>query len=63
MKNNAVNAGTVDWDTISGKALSMAEGINNPYELGPVMEYLYKSIDDFHGAFFYNDKTMPRTFL
>jgi carboxyl-terminal processing protease len=57
MKQNAVNANVVDWDTVKKSALAKADGINNPYELGPVMRYLYKAINDFHGAFFYKDST------
>lgn len=57
MKNNAVNANSVNWDTLTKNALTKAKDINNPYELGPVMRYLYKSINDFHGAFFYKDST------
>ena len=57
MKNNAVDAKTIDWDTLRSNALMKAKNINNPYELGPTMRYLYKSINDFHGAFFYKDST------
>jgi carboxyl-terminal processing protease len=57
MKNNAVNANTVDWDTIRSNALMKAKNIDNPYELGPTMRYLYRSINDFHGAFFWKDST------
>lgn len=55
MKNNAVNANSVNWDTLTKNALTKAKEINNPYGLGPVMRYLYKSINDFHGTFFYKD--------
>jgi hypothetical protein len=57
MKNNAVNANTVNWDTIRRNALMQAKNIDNPYELGSTMRYLYKSINDFHGAFFWKDST------
>jgi carboxyl-terminal processing protease len=57
MKNNAVNANTVDWDMLRNNALVKAKDVNNPYQLGPTMRYLYKSINDFHGAFFYKDST------
>lgn len=57
MKNNAVNANTVEWDTLRSNALMKAKNIDNPYELGSTMRYLYKSINDFHGAFFYKDST------
>lgn len=57
MKNNAVNAETVQWFDLQKKAMVQVKGINNPYELGPVMRFLFKSINDFHGAFFYKDST------
>jgi C-terminal processing protease CtpA/Prc len=57
MKNNAVNANTVNWDTVRTNALLRAKNIGNPYGLGSAMRYLYKSINDFHGAFFYKDST------
>lgn len=57
MKNNAVNANVVNWDTLRNNALIIAKDVNNPYQLGPAMRYLYASIRDFHGAFFYKDST------
>ncbi len=55
MKNNAVNANAVNWDTLRSNALIQAKSINNPYDLGFTMRYLYQSINDFHGAFFWKD--------
>jgi C-terminal processing protease CtpA/Prc len=55
MKNNAVNAKSVNWDTLTKNALLKAGSIHDPNELGPVMRYLYASINDHHGAFFYKD--------
>lgn len=55
MKNNAVNANTVDWNMLRNDALAKAKDVTNPYQLGPAMRHLYKSINDFHGAFFYKD--------
>ena len=55
MKKNAVNANTVDWDVVKMNALAKAKDISNPYQLGPTMRDIYKSINDFHGAFFYRD--------
>ncbi len=57
MKNNAVNANSVDWHSITSNALAKAKDVNSPYGLGEIMRYLYKSINDFHGAFFYKDST------
>jgi len=55
MSHNAVNANTVNWEKLKKNALAKAASINNPYQLGAVMRYLYRSINDFHGAFFYKD--------
>jgi carboxyl-terminal processing protease len=57
MRQNAVNASQVNWDVLKEEALKKAADITNPYQLGNVMRYLYKSINDFHGAFFYRDST------
>jgi hypothetical protein len=57
MKQNAVNASQVNWEVLRKDALKKAANITNPYQLGEVMRYLYKSINDFHGAFFYRDST------
>src|SRR5690606_23431764 len=46
-----------NWDSLTSNALAKAKDVNNPYGLGPTMRYLYKSINDFHGAFFYKDST------
>lgn len=57
MKENTVNASKVDWDQLQKSALTKASGINDPYKLGPVMRYVYQSVNDFHGSFFYKDST------
>lgn len=57
MKNNSVNANTVNWDTLRRNALIQSKYIDNPYDLGFTMRYLFKSINDFHGAFFWKDST------
>jgi C-terminal processing protease CtpA/Prc len=57
MKHNAVNANTVNWNMIRTDAMAKAKEVTNPYQLGATMRYLYKSINDFHGAFFYKDST------
>lgn len=57
MKNNAVNAGKVDWAAIQKQAYEGSINLNSPYELGNVMRSIYKSIDDFHGKFFYRDSS------
>ena len=55
MKNHAVNAATANWNRLQQNAYSLANGINDPYQLGPVFRYLFQAIHDFHGAFFYKD--------
>ncbi|RZM17593.1 MAG: hypothetical protein EOO88_42945, partial [Pedobacter sp.] len=55
MKGHGVNADTVNWVELRESALRQAKRINDPYQLGPVIRNLYRSIGDFHGAFFYRD--------
>lgn len=55
MKINSVNSKLVDWEKIKDSAFKAAKGINDPYQLGSVIRYLYQSVDDFHGAFYYKD--------
>lgn len=55
MRENSVNASQVDWVKVRETAFEKAKGIDNPYSLGSVMRYLYQSVDDFHGIFFYKD--------
>jgi C-terminal processing protease CtpA/Prc len=57
MQKNSVNAGNSDWNTIRMNAFQKAAAINDPYELGPVIRYLYQSVNDFHGVFYYKDST------
>jgi carboxyl-terminal processing protease len=57
MKNKAVNANSINWNAVTKNVQEKAKDINNPYELGATMRYLYQSINDFHGAFFYRDST------
>lgn len=61
MQQRAVNATKVNWPVVKQTALTMAKGIDNPAQLGSVMRYLYKSVDDYHGAFFYKDSTFRWT--
>src|SRR5688500_2938286 len=60
MKENAINTNKVDWDQLQKNALTKASGITNAYKLGPVMRYVYQSVNDFHGSFFYKDSTFKR---
>ena len=57
LKQNSVNSGTVNWQIVKKNALAKAAGITEAYKLGPVMRYIYGSVNDFHGAFFYKDST------
>ena len=55
MKEKSVNTSKVDWSKAKQTALTKANGVESPYNLGPVMRYLFEAIGDFHGAFFYRD--------
>jgi carboxyl-terminal processing protease len=57
MKNNAVNRNKVDWNKIQAKALSQSDKKENAYQLGPIFRMLFKSLNDFHGAFYCWDST------
>lgn len=57
LKNKSVNAKTVNWDTIHKNALLKAKDISDPNQMGEVIRYIYGSVNDFHGAFFYRDST------
>lgn len=57
MKNNSVNANSVNWDTLRRNAIIQSKDIDSPHDLGFTMRYLFKSINDFHGAFFWKDST------
>jgi carboxyl-terminal processing protease len=55
MKNNSVNSNNVDWAILKENATLKATNLSSPYELGDIMRYFYRSVNDFHGAFFYRD--------
>lgn len=57
MKSNAVNRDKVDWSKIEKDAYSQIASKENAYQLGPVFRMLFKSINDFHGAFYCWDST------
>jgi C-terminal processing protease CtpA/Prc len=57
MKENAVNTKIVNWTEIRANALKSAVNLQSPYELGPTIRGIYKSLNDFHGAFSYGDST------
>lgn len=57
MQKRSINAEKVNWPRVREKAFIMAKDIESPTQLGPVIRYLYQSVDDYHGAFFYNDST------
>lgn len=52
MKSNAVNRDKVDWNKIEKEVSSQIVTKENAYQLGPVFRMLFKSINDFHGAFY-----------
>ena len=55
MKKNAVNSAQVDWVALQSGIQKESAGINDMYQLGPVIKHLYLAINDFHGAFYYKD--------
>ena len=57
MKNNAVNRDHVDWKKIEQNVYSQIATKENAYQLGPAFRMLFKSINDFHGAFSCWDST------
>lgn len=61
MQLQAVNTEKVNWPAVKRVAYSMAKDIKDPAKLGPVMRFLYRAIDDYHGAFFYKDSSFRWT--
>ena len=57
MKQNSVNANTVNWNEIRKNALAKAAGITDAHKLGPAIRYIYGSVNDFHGTFYYGDSS------
>jgi hypothetical protein len=57
MKNNAANRDKVDWEGIEKNVYSQIGKKDSPYELGPTFRMLFKSLNDFHGAFYCWDST------
>lgn len=57
MKKEAINSKKVNWKKVSDEAQKLSQNATNPYDLEPSFIYLFKSIGDFHGAFFYGDST------
>lgn len=57
IKNNAVNRDKVDWGKIEKNVYSQIATKENAYQLGPTFRMLFKSLNDFHGAFYCWDST------
>ena len=57
MKKNAAQTKNVNWAKLRRTALMKAKPITDVYQLGPVLRYLFQSLNDFHGAFSYGDST------
>jgi carboxyl-terminal processing protease len=57
MKTNAVNRDKVDWGKLLKNVYSQIASKENAYQLGPVFRMLFKSLNDFHGAFYCWDST------
>ncbi|HEU4553682.1 MAG TPA: S41 family peptidase [Chitinophaga sp.] len=55
MQQQSVNAKAVNWARLQKEALKASAGITDPYQSGPVIRELFRSIDDFHGRLFYKD--------
>ncbi|CAM3987641.1 Peptidase family S41 [Pedobacter westerhofensis] len=55
MRKNSVNSNKVDWTLLRKNVMLKAANLSSPYQLGDVIRYLFRSLDDFHGAFFYRD--------
>jgi carboxyl-terminal processing protease len=61
MKKHALNPRNLNFDDLEKNAMAKANGITSAYELGPVFRYLYESMNDFHGAFYYKDSVFRWT--
>jgi C-terminal processing protease CtpA/Prc len=61
MKSNAANRDKVNWEKIRDTALKQAANKQNAYQLGPIFRMLFKSLNDFHGAFYCWDSTYKWT--
>lgn len=57
MKNNAVNRDKVNWRKIEKEVYSQVATKENAYQLGSAFRTLFKSLNDFHGAFYCWDST------
>jgi carboxyl-terminal processing protease len=61
LKRHSANRDSVNWTNIERTASLRAAGISDPYKLGPVMRYLFQTVNDFHGAFYYKDSIFQWT--
>jgi hypothetical protein len=61
MQRQSVNTGDVKWNDIREQALRASAGITDPYQLGPAIRGLFRSINDFHGRLFYKDSMFQWT--
>ena len=61
MKSHSINAASVDWPAVTSQAHALAADVNNPAGLGTAIRYLFKSVDDNHGAFFFKDSVFRWT--
>lgn len=61
MKSHSIHATSVDWPSVTTQAHSLAADVSNPAGLGAAIRYLFKSVDDNHGAFFYKDSVFRWT--
>jgi carboxyl-terminal processing protease len=55
MKNNIPDAKEFNWTQLKENAYKKAQNAKGPYEMGSAIRYLYQSVNDFHGIFYYKD--------
>ncbi|MBZ4188113.1 S41 family peptidase [Niabella beijingensis] len=55
MQKNALNGQKVDWNKIRRQAYAICQKSNGMYEAGNAFRYLFQSVNDDHGMFYYKD--------
>jgi carboxyl-terminal processing protease len=54
-KEKSINTGEVNWAQLQKTVWNKASTVTDPYQLGPIIRYLYQSLNDYHGVFTYKD--------
>jgi carboxyl-terminal processing protease len=57
MQTRAIHRAEVNWAEVRKSAMAKAADLTDPYQMGDVMRYLFKSVNDYHGSFVYRDST------